>query len=151
MKKLILIVGDTSFQYDTPEEVYHEILGKKGEDYRDLSPEEKAIRRRRKAFINVKGNESKIALLSETSPDEFEKSGDSKIFIDSDETYLLSLLNMNIVTLLEEKSSNHFTSGIDKSNLDGNYVLVNHFANSLLKQQCKKRTDPNKDNILEME
>jgi len=132
MKKLILIIGKSSFQFDTAEELYQELLGKKDDFYKDLSSEEKEQRRYEKAYINAQGNKDRIVKLS-TMPNFY--SNTNNFYIDSDETYVLSLLNMNIIHLLEEKNSNIFSSSINKSEITDNYIILNHFADSLLKNQ----------------
>ena len=71
-----------------------------------------------------------IGFLQSTPTEEICKS--KKIFIDSDEIYLLSLLKADLITLLVQKDYNKLTSDIDKSNLNNNYIILNNFANELL-------------------
>lgn len=54
------------------------------------------------------------------------------ILIDNDYTYFLSLCRLNQIQILEKKDANIFTSKIDKSNMESNYILVNKFADKLL-------------------
>ena len=47
-------------------------------------------------------------------------------------TYILSLSIINKFMLLENIDSNIFTKELDKSQMDGNYIIVNKFAKELL-------------------
>lgn len=133
MKDLILVLGDLKYQFDTKEDLYNEVLGKPNEDYNVLTEEQKAQRRYEKAYINVGCNDAFIGSLKDTSLENISTS--PKIYTDTDDTYILSLLDLGIITILENKDSNHFTKDLDKSQLSGNYVILNLFATELLKKQ----------------
>ena len=130
MKNLILIIGNSKYQFNDINEIYDSLLGKKNHDYSLLSAKSKANRRRELAYINTNCNEKMIGFLQSTPTEEICKS--KKIFIDSDEIYLLSLLKADLITLLVQKDYNKLTSDIDKSNLNNNYIILNNFANELL-------------------
>ena len=64
---------------------------------------------------------------------------DGKFVIYDEVTYILSLLLINNVTLLESTDSNIFTKYLDKSGITDNYIIVNKFAEELLKSYMKNK------------
>ena len=139
MENLILIIGDKTYQFNNINEIYSNILGKKNQDYSLLSEKEKSDRRYELAYINTNCNEDLVGTLYDTLEQDIPKS--KKIFIDSDETYLFSLLKENIITLLMKKDYNVFQDAIDKGNFkdsEDNYIILNNFANDFLIKEKNK-------------
>ena len=54
------------------------------------------------------------------------------IVIQDEITYILSLLKIDKFMILENIESNFLTKHLDKSNFEGNYIIVNKFAEELL-------------------
>lgn len=116
LKNLILIENNKKYQFDTLEELVQAIIDK---DYYKMSDKEKHERLELKAFANSFGKDGMINTKNEI-------------------IYILSLLVLNKFMILENVNSNVFTKGMDKSNLDGNYIIVNKFAKELLEKYLEK-------------
>ena len=54
-------------------------------------------------------------------------------------TYILSMLQLQKFYLLEAKEANIFGKYIDKNAIKDNYIIVNTFANEILKTYLKDR------------
>jgi hypothetical protein len=119
LKNLILIENDEKYQYDTLEELVCTIIDK---DFYQLSDAEKKEKLELKAVAN--SIQEKI----------LDKNYDVyKNFVLNDEiTYIYSLLMLNKIMILENVESNYLTQNLDKTNIDGNYIIVNKFAKELL-------------------
>ena len=108
LRKLILIENGKSYQFDSKEELVKYLMGN---NYYSLSDEEKR-------------NQLKLNALA--------KCINNALEIYDEQTYILSLLLTNRVTLLESIDSNIFTKGLDKEKIKNNYIIVNTFAKELL-------------------
>lgn len=112
LKNLILIENNEKYQFDTLEELVETIVDN---DYYKLGDNEKKEKLKLKAFANSFGKEEMVDITNEIK-------------------YILSLLILNKFTILENINSNIFTKDMNKSNLDGNYIIVNKFAKELLEK-----------------
>ena len=115
LKNLILIENNEKYQFDTLEELVKTIIDK---DYYSMNEQERKEKLELKAFANSLGS-NKV----------FEN-----IIIKDEITYILSLLKINKFMLLENVNSNYFIKDLDKPNVEGNYVIVNKFAEELLEK-----------------
>lgn len=115
---LIVKVGKNVYQLNSMGELIELVLGK---DYIELTEKEKSSKR----------HESIL-------PFSIEHKG--PIRIENELIYFLSLCKLNQLQILERKDTNIFTASMDKSKMNGNYVLVNKFAEKLLKNQIKRVT-----------
>ena len=118
LKKLIIIEGKNEFQTDNLEDIVKVLIDR---NYYELDQEKKLEKIRIKALANTLGNSEKQSIITK---DEI--------------TYILSLLNTNKVTLLERKDANIFTKDLDKTNIKGNYIIINKFAKELLDNYINK-------------
>lgn len=116
LKNLILIENNEKYQFDTLEELVETIIDK---DYYKLSANEKQEKLKLKAFANSFGKAGIVDTKNEI-------------------TYILSLLVLNKFMILEKVDSNVFTKDMNKSNLDGNYIIVNKFAKELLENYIER-------------
>jgi len=126
MKDLILIEGNEKYQFDTLEELIETIIHNK---YYEMSENVKKEQLELKAFANCMQENVDIVSKGEKLT-----SIDGKFIIQDEITYVLSLLLLNKVMLLERTNSNIFTKNLDKSNISDNYIIVNHYAEDLLKK-----------------
>ena len=126
MKDLILIEGNEKYQFDTLEELIETIIHNK---YYEMSENVKKEQLELKAFANCMQENVDIVSNGEKLT-----SIDGKFIIQDEITYVLSLLLLNKVMLLERTNSNIFTKNLDKSNISDNYIIVNHYAEDLLKK-----------------
>jgi len=125
LKNLILIENDEKYQYDTLEELVCAIIGK---DYYQLKDSEKREKLELKAVAN-----SIHEKILDKNYDIY------KNFVLNDEiTYIYSLLMLNKIMILENVESNYLTQSLDKTNIDGNYIIVNKFAKELLEKYLER-------------
>ena len=123
LKKLIAIENGESYQYDTLEDLVKDLID---ENFYNMEQNEKVEIMQRKAIAN-----------SYNLLDDIEEK--SKIIdrIEDELTYILYLLTTNNVVLLEHKESEIFTKDINKDNFEDNYIIVNSFAEELLKKRIE--------------
>ena len=127
LKKIIIVEDNNQYQYDSLEDVVKELID---ENFYNMSQEEKGKEMEMKALANCLNNEMKIM------KDIDGQSIEGKFIIKDEITYILSLLTTGNILLLERIDSNIFTKDIDKSNFNDNYIIVNTFADELLKKYC---------------
>lgn len=132
LKKIILIENNEEYQCDTIQEVVEMLIDK---DFYKLVKEEQINKMKMCAIANCLSNKMKVI-----EEKELEKNCDidEKFIIKDEMTYILSLLTTNNIMLLERIDSNVFTSSLDKSKFDNNYIIVNKFAKDLLKDYISK-------------
>lgn len=125
LKNLILIENSHKYQYDTLEELIKSMVD---ENYYQLSEEDKKNKLELKAVAN-----SIQEKLKDKNYDIY------KNFVLNDEiTYIYSLMILNKIMILENINSNYLTKNMTKTNLEGNYIIVNKFAKELLEKYLKK-------------
>ena len=132
LKKIILIENDNTIQCDTLEEVVKTLID--GNFY-NMTPSQKIEKMRIKALANCINNKKKVVQGASINAEE---SIQDKFIIQDEITYILSLLTTNNILLLERKDSDIFTKDLNKENLKDNYIIVNKFANVLLKKYIMK-------------
>ena len=131
MEKLIVIEEKHKYKYDTLENLVEDFISK---NYQNISTEEKGIILEKKAAANsIRENIKTIKI--ERYPDDFEENS----FIVSDEiSYILSMLKFNKIILLERTDANIFGKYIDKEWIKDNYIIVNKFADEILKKYLEE-------------
>lgn len=124
LNNFILIENGKEYQCNKIEEIVRLLLG---DDYYNKTEDKKRETMELKATANYA-----IEKINHNWKDENE-------FILKDEiTYILSLLRLNNLILLEKRDSNILTKTIDKSNIQDEYIIVNKWADSLLKDYIKE-------------
>lgn len=134
LKDLILIEGKKKNEFSYEKELIKHLLG---DNYYNSTNYEKKEQIKLNGKLNCVNSGMEVIDLKDTNLENLE----NKFIIYDETTYLLSLLLTNRATLLEEKEANIFTRNIDKSKINGNYIIVNTFAKELLKnyvQQIKE-------------
>lgn len=127
MEDLIVIVGNDKYQYKDLESL---ICGFINNDYYNMSDEEKMNELEKKAIANSMQYSIKVVKLEEKTND-----FDEDAFILYDEiTYILSMLKFDRFILLERTDANIFGKYINKENMQDNYIIINKFANDILKK-----------------
>ena len=124
--KYIIIEGKNDYKCNSIEDVVRKLVD---QNYYELSEIEKKEAIRRKATANALGKtlHSKENYLSD-------------FILDNEITYILSLLKMEIIYLLEHRDKRELTLGIDLPNDSKNYVIVNSYAQELLKNIKNKKS-----------
>lgn len=129
LKELILIEDNKKIQFADKKSLIKYLLGN---TYFDVSEEEKKELLLYNAFAKCLNTEYKPAVLTKSNIDKIDIYNEKLFIIYDENTYILSLLLLNRVMLLERKDVNIFSNKIDKSKLDGNYIILNTFAKKLL-------------------
>lgn len=124
--KYIIIEGKNDYKCNRIEDVVRKLVD---QNYYELSEIEKKEAIKRKATANILGKNlySKENYLSD-------------FILDNEITYILSLLKMEIIYLLEHRDKRELTLGIDLPNDSKNYVIVNSYAQELLKNIKNKKS-----------
>jgi len=124
--KYIIIEGKNDYKCNSIEDVVRKLVD---QNYYELSEIEKKEAIKRKATANILGKNlySKENYLSD-------------FILDNEITYILSLLKMEIIYLLEHRDKRELTLGIDLPNDSKNYVIVNSYAQELLKNIKNKKS-----------
>lgn len=126
MKKIILIEQENKYQYDSIEELAKDLLD---EEYYNMNQKQK------KELLNKKANLNKVnkkgVIISENIKN---NDIDNKIITTNEYTYIISLANLDIITILEQKDADIFLKGWDKEKFEGNYIIINKFAKELITQ-----------------
>ena len=132
LKNIIIIEGDKQIQCNSEQELVKKLLC---ENYYDLSEEDKINMLKLKASANLLGNKFDIVEKQNITK---EMDVENKFILLDEKTYILSLLMTNNITILEHVDSNIFVKYLDKSKFSKNYIIVNHFANNILKTYLKE-------------
>lgn len=123
MNKIILFEGEQDYRCDTLEEV---IKGLIDENYYNMTLAERKNQIKQKALANSLGHN---LLLSEDYSE-----ATNTLVIKDEITYFLSLLRANKLVALEKIDANIFAKEMDKTSFENNYIILNKFADTLLKR-----------------
>ena len=129
LKPLIIIEGYKKYQFDRFDEITSYLFG---DNYNNLSKEEKFNIQKKNAFAKANDTNLKITSIQEIKNPQNSIESSDKFILFNEMTYILSLLKTGRITLLENVISNIFTNGLDKSNIKDNYIIINSFADELL-------------------
>lgn len=100
-----------------------------------MSEDERKIELEKKTIANTWQDNIKIINFNKY-PIDFDENG----FIIYDEiTYILSMLKFNKLILLEKTEANIFGKYINKDGFEDNYIIINSFANDILKKYLQKQ------------
>lgn len=130
--KIILIEDEKDIKCDTKEQTVKTLLG---EDYYNLSEEEKVERMEMRAIANSFNNPKMRIIKKGENIDSL----DNAFVIYDETTYIYSLLMTNNITMLEKTKEEIFTKGLDKKELTKNYIIVNNFAKELLEKYLETK------------
>lgn len=131
MENLIVIEGKRKYQYKDLKSLIENFINP---NYFNMSEEERKTELEKKTIANTIQNNIKIAKLGKNSID-----FDENEFILYDEiSYILSMLKFNKLILLERTDANIFGKYINKENIQDNYIIINKFADEILKKYFKK-------------
>ena len=127
MENLIVIEGKEKYQYKDMNSLIENFINK---NYFNMSKEEKKLELEKKAIANTIQNNIKVEKLDEKT-----SNYDDNSFILYDEiSYILSMLKFNKLILLERTDANIFGKYINKESIKDNYIIVNKFANEIMKK-----------------
>ena len=127
MENLIVIEGKEKYQYKDIKSLVENFINK---NYFNMTKEEREKELEKKAIANTIQNNIKI-VKRESNEMEF----DTNVFVLYDEiTYILSMLNLDKTILLERTDANILGKYINKANIKDNYIIINKFANEIMKK-----------------
>ena len=129
LNKLILIENFKNYQFSKQEELIEYLMG---DNYYSQTEEEKKELMKLNGLAKCLKTDLEVIELKEIKNKQQKIDVKNKFIIYDEMTYVLSLLITNRVMLLEQTSSNIFTSNLDKTNITDNYIIVNTFAEKLL-------------------
>ena len=137
-KKLIVRIAKNVYQLNSIDELIKKVLG---EQYGDLTQKEKLLKRYESMLLFSIQNEAPIVYSpkgiikeNKTFDNTTKYDMEQSIIIDDDITYFLSLCRLEQMQILEAKDADIFVANMDKSQIGGNYIVVNKFADKLLRE-----------------
>lgn len=130
MENLIVIEGKEKYQYKDINGLIENFINK---NYFSMSEEERKNELEKKTIANTIQGDIKIVKLEKDKKD-FEENA----FILYDEiSYILSMIKFNKIILLERTDANIFGRYINKENMQDNYIIINKFADEIMKKYLK--------------
>lgn len=130
MENLIVIEGKEKYQYKDIKSLIEDFISK---NYFNMSKVERKNELEKKTIANTMQSDIKIAKLEKETMD-----FDENAFVLYDEiSYILSMLKFNKIILLERTDANIFGRYINKENIKNNYIIINKFANDIMKRYLK--------------
>ena len=127
MEKLIIIEGKEKYKYDNVKDLIKDFISK---DYFDISKEERDLILEKKTAANTLMDKIKVVKINKY-PDDYE---DDAFILYNEISYILSLLKFNKLILLERTDANIFGRYMEKDWVEDNYIIINKFANEILKK-----------------
>lgn len=132
MENLIVIEGKEKYKFDDLESLVKRFIN---DNFYNMSEDERKIELEKKTIANTMLRNTKVVEL-----DKDLSNLDENAFILFDEiTYILSLLKFNIIVLLEKTDANIFGKYINREGIEDNYIIINKFANEIMKNYIKNR------------
>jgi len=131
MEKLIIVEGKEKYKYDNIEDLIETFVSN---NYFNMSAEEKNELLEKKAVANTMMDNIKVVKLNKY-PDDFE---DNAFVLHNEISYILSMLKFNKLMLLERTDANIFGKYINKQSIEDNYIIINKFANEILKKYLEE-------------
>jgi len=132
MEKLIVIEGKEKYKYDNIENLIEAFIGN---NYSNMPTEEKNIILEKKAVANTMMDNIKVVKINKY-PDDFE---DNAFVLHNEISYILSMLKFNKLMLLERTDANIFGKYINKEKIEDNYIIINKFADEILKKYLEEK------------
>lgn len=134
-KNIIMYENGKLYEYDNLMEMVRQILGK---DYYQLSEKEKNEKLKLRTFMNAMMRGIPVEDVSESK--ELGDIEDEKYILLNEVTFLASLVKNKDIVVYEKITSNQFTQGIEKENLERvskEYIRINDCANQILEREIK--------------
>ena len=134
-KNLIVLTKTNNFQLDTLEELVEIYFGK---DFKEKTEEEKIQKRYEKIYPLAVLHKAEILLnnsnvVIDGKIKNIESANKEKtVYIDSDRNFFLSLCKMGEIKIFEKKDANIFGKNINKSQMNGNYIIIDMFLDKIL-------------------
>lgn len=131
MENLIVIEGNEKYKYKNIENLVETFVSK---NYYRMSSEEKNSILEKKTIANTMMDNIKIVKLNKY-PEDFEE---NSFILYNEISYILSMLKFNKLMLLERTDANIFGRYINKEWIEDNYIIINKFADEILKKYLEE-------------
>lgn len=131
MENLIVIEGNEKYKYNNIENLVETFVSK---NYYNMSSEEKNSILEKKTIANTMMDNIKIVKLNKY-PENFEE---NSFILYNEISYILSMLKFNKLMLLERTDANIFGRYINKEWIEDNYIIINKFADEILKKYLEE-------------
>lgn len=131
MKNLIVIEGKAKYTYDNIEDLIKTFVNN---NYFDMSNKEKNELLEKNAVANTMIDNIKVVKLNKY-PNDFKE---NSFILYNEISYILSMLKFNKLMLLERTDANIFGKYINKESIQDNYIIINKFANEILKKYLEE-------------
>lgn len=135
-KNYVVVEYEKKYEFDKIEDIIKSILG---EDYYNLSEEEKYKKLKLKTFMNAGIKNIPIIEMKNSKQILDIK---EEIYILKDEiTFLLSLAKNKDIVIFEKESNKELAKDIDTTNLrkvSEEYIVINDCANQILEKEISK-------------
>lgn len=135
-KNYVVVEYEKKYEFDKIEDIIKSILG---ENYYDLSEEEKYKKLKLKTYINAVAKNIPIIEMKDTKQT---PNIENEIYILKDEmTFLLSLAKNKDIVIFEKESNKVLAKDIDTTNLrkiSEEYIVINDCANQILEKEISK-------------
>lgn len=135
-KNYVVVEYEKKYEFDKIEDIIKSILG---ENYYDLSEEEKYEKLKLKTYINAVAKNIPIIEMKNSKQILDIK---EEIYILKDEmTFLLSLAKNKDIVIFEKESNKELAKDIDTTNLrkiSEEYIVINDCANQILEKEISK-------------
>lgn len=131
MENLIVIEGNEKYKYNNIENLVETFVSK---NYYNMSSKEKNSILEKKAIANTMMDNIKIVKLNKYS-ENFEE---NSFILYNEISYILSMLKFNKLMLLERTDANIFGRYINKEWIEDNYIIINKFADEILKKYLEE-------------
>lgn len=135
-KNYVVVEYEKKYEFDKIEDIIKSILG---EDYYNLSEEEKYKKLKLNTFMNAGIKNIPIIEMKDTKQT---PNIENEIYILKDEkTFLLSLAKNKDIVIFEKESNKELAKNIDTTNLriiSEEYIVINDCANQILEKEISK-------------
>lgn len=131
MENLIVIEGNEKYKYNNIENLVETFVSK---NYYNMSSKEKNSILEKKTIANTMMDNIKIVKLNKY-PENFEE---NSFILYNEISYILSMLKFNKLMLLERTDANIFGRYINKEWIEDNYIIINKFADEILKKYLEE-------------
>ena len=135
-KNYVVVEYEKKYEFDKIEDIIKSILG---EDYYNLSEEEKYKKLKLNTFMNAGIKNIPIIEMKDTKQT---PNIENEIYILKDEmTFLLSLAKNKDIVIFEKESNKVLAKDIDTTNLrkvSEEYIVINDCANQILEKEISK-------------
>ncbi len=132
MENLIVIEGKEKYKFDNLESLVKRFINY---NYYNMSENEKKIELEKKSIANTMLRKNKVIKLE----NDFSNFDENAFILYDEFTYIVSLIKFDIIVLLEKTDANIFGKYINKEGITDNYIIVNKFANEIMKKYLENR------------